>query len=110
VKRGEIWTAAGGPNYAGKPRPVLIVQDDAFESTESITVCLLTSHGDDAPLLRPQIEPTAESGLREATWAMVDKIATVPRTRLNRRIGGLAPAAMRPVSQAMLVFLGLVGR
>jgi mRNA interferase MazF len=110
VKRGEIWTSAGGPNYAGKPRPVLIVQDDAFEGTDSVTICLLTSHGDDAPLLRPIIEATAESGLRGSTWAMVDKIGTVPRTRLGRRIGTLAPAAMRPVNQAMLVFLGLTGR
>jgi mRNA interferase MazF len=109
VKRAEIWTS-GGPNYAGKPRPVLIVQDDAFEGTELVTICLLTGHGDDAPLLRPQVEPTAESGLREVTWAMVDKIATVPRSRLAKRIGALTPAAMRPVNQAMLVFLGLAGR
>jgi mRNA interferase MazF len=110
VKRGEIWTSAGGPSYAGKPRPVLIVQDDSFGATGSITICLLTSHEDDAPLLRLRIEPTAQSGLRDWTWAMVDKIATVPRTRLGKRIGALAPAAMRPVNQAMLVFLGLAAR
>ena len=30
MKRGEIWTMAGGSGYASKPRPVVIVQDDAF--------------------------------------------------------------------------------
>ncbi len=39
MKRGEIWTAAGGKDYAGKPRPVVIVQDDRFDAIESITVC-----------------------------------------------------------------------
>ena len=31
MKRGELWTAAGGRHYAGKPRPVLLVQDDRFD-------------------------------------------------------------------------------
>ena len=31
--RGEICTAAGGTDYAGKPRPVIIVQDDRFDAT-----------------------------------------------------------------------------
>jgi len=30
MRRGEIWTAAGGKDYAGKPRPVFILQDDRF--------------------------------------------------------------------------------
>jgi mRNA-degrading endonuclease toxin of MazEF toxin-antitoxin module len=40
VKRGEVWTAAGGRDYAGKPRPVVVVQDDRFDATGSITVRL----------------------------------------------------------------------
>lgn len=31
MKRGEIWTVAGGKDYGGKPRPVLIIQDDRFD-------------------------------------------------------------------------------
>ena len=34
MKRGDIWTVAGGKDYAGKPRPVVIVQDDSFDATE----------------------------------------------------------------------------
>jgi mRNA interferase MazF len=33
VKRGEIWTMAGGPGYATKPRPAVIIQDDGFSET-----------------------------------------------------------------------------
>src|SRR5512146_2838278 len=43
VKRGEIWTVAGGKDYAGKPRPVVIVQDDRFDMTNSVTVCAFTT-------------------------------------------------------------------
>jgi mRNA interferase MazF len=39
MKRGEVWTIAGGPDDAGKPRPVVILQDDAFDATLSITIC-----------------------------------------------------------------------
>jgi mRNA interferase MazF len=107
VRRGEIWTAAGGGGYAGKPRPVLVVQDDAFADTASVTVCLLTTQALDAALLRPALAPTSGNGLREPSWAMVDKITTVPRERMRERIGALSPTALRAVNRAIIVFLGL---
>ena len=63
MRRGEIWTASGG-DYAGKPRPVVIVQDDRFDATASITVCPFTTDPTDAPLFRPLVEPSAANGLR----------------------------------------------
>ena len=109
MKRGEIWTVAGGSGYAGKPRPMLIVQDDQFDSTGSITICLLTTHAIDAPFFRIPIEPDADNGLRQPSIAMTDKITTLPRTRLGKRLGALKPTAMAPINQAILVFLGLAG-
>ena len=109
LKRGEIWTASGGPDYAGKPRPVLIIQDDQFDSTGSITTCPLTTQVHDAPLFRIAIDPTDDNGLRQLSFAMADKIATMPRERLGKRLGALKPTAMAPINQAMLVFLGLAG-
>jgi len=32
VNSGEIWTAAAGSGYAGRPRPVVVVQDDRFDA------------------------------------------------------------------------------
>ena len=107
MNRGEIWTASGGAGYAGKPRPVLILQDDAFEETASVAVCLLTTHEVDAPLLRLPIAPSPRNGLREPSWVMVDKITTVPRARLGDRLGALTPAEMAPVNRATILFLGL---
>jgi mRNA interferase MazF len=57
INRGELWTAAGGPDYAGKPRPVVVLQDDRFEYTASITVCPLTTNPADVPLFRPSDAP-----------------------------------------------------
>ena len=109
MKRGELWVAAGGGDYTGKPRPVVIVQDDRFEPSSSVTVCALTSDPTDAPLFRIALTPRPENGLHEPCRVMVDKITTVQRERLSRRIGLLSAAAMRRIDRAMLVFLGIAG-
>jgi len=55
---------AGGPGYASKPRPVVIVQDDAFTARDSVTVCLITTGPADLPVFRIAVDPTAENGLK----------------------------------------------
>ena len=52
MKRGEVWTVAGGAAYAGKPRPAVIVQDDRFDANDSIIVCPLTTDPTPAPIFR----------------------------------------------------------
>ena len=109
MKRGEIWTAAGGRNYAGKPRPVAIVQDDRFDATASVTVCPFTTDPTAAPLFRPVIEPTPANGLHAPSRLMADKVTTVARTKLGTRLGRLTPAETKRLDQALLMFLGLAG-
>lgn len=109
MKRGEVWTASGGSGYAGKPRPVVIVQDDRFDATKSVTICPFTSDPTEAPLARPVVEPTAGNGLTAASRLMVDKITTVHRDKLGALIGRLADEDMIRLNRAMLVFLGLAG-
>ena len=43
---------AGGAADAGKPRPVVIVQDDALDATVSLAVCPMTSAPVEAPIRR----------------------------------------------------------
>jgi mRNA interferase MazF len=107
VRRGEIWTAAGGRHYAGKPRPVLIVQDDWFDATASITVCPLTTDPTDIPLLRIALVPNATNGLAEASRIMLDKVTTMPRAKLGDRIGTVSDMDMAALSRSLVVFLGL---
>ncbi len=109
MKRGEIWTVSGGKDYAGKPRPVVIVQDDSFDATGSITICAFTSDETDAPLFRVPVEPNERNGLRTTSRLMVDKITTVPKSKVGSRIGRLDDEDVLRLNQAIVVFLGLAG-
>jgi mRNA interferase MazF len=107
VKRGELWTVAGAKDYAGKPRPAVIIQDDRFDRTDSVTICAFTSDPTDAPLLRLRIEPSETNGLRSISRLMVDKITTVPKSKIGARIGRLAAEDMVRLDRAIVVFLGI---
>jgi mRNA interferase MazF len=107
VKRGEIWTVAGGKDYASKPRPFVIVQDDSFDATDSITMCAFTTDGTDAPLFRLSVQPNERNGLRATCRLMVDKITTVPKAKVGARVGRLGDEDILRLNQAVLVFLGL---
>ena len=109
VRRGEIWTAAGGSGHAGKPRPVVIIQDDRFDATDSVTVCAFTTDPTEAPLIRIPIEPDDVNGLREPSRLMVDKLTTIPRSRLGQPVGQLGDEDMVRLGRAAVVFLGLAG-
>ena len=107
MKRGEIWTVAGGNGSAGKPRPAVIIQDDAFDATASIIVCAFTTDPANAPLFRLPIEPNADNGLQARCRLMVDKITSLPKSRLGKRIGRLDDEDIVRLNRAALVFLGL---
>ena len=109
MRRGEIWTVAGGPDYAGKPRPVVIVQDDRFDATNSVTICPFTTDPTPAPLFRIVVEPSPANGLRSASRLMVDKLTTVSRDKLGRHVGRLDEEMMLRLNRAMIVFLGIAG-
>ena len=107
MTRGEIWTVAGGKDYAGKPRPAVILQDDRFDMTDSITICAFTTDPTEAPLFRLPIEPDSTNGLRAVCRLMVDKITTVPKTKIGTRLGRLGDEDMVRLNRAVLVFLGI---
>lgn len=109
MKRGEIWTLAGGKDYAGKPRPVVIVQDDGFDTANSVTVCAFTTNETEAPLFRLQVDQTERNGLRVPSRLMVDKLSTVPRSNIGQLVGRLDDEDLLRLNRAMLVFLGLAG-
>ena len=109
MRRGDVWTVASGKDDAGKPRPVVIVQDDGFDATGSITVCAFTTDETDAPLFRFAVVPNERNGLRATCRLMVDKITTVSKTKVGARVGRLDDEDILRLNQAVLVFLGLAG-
>jgi mRNA interferase MazF len=107
MSRGEVWTVRGGAGYAGKPRPAVIIQDDRFDGTDSITLCALTTDPTEAPLFRLPVDPSDRNGLHQPSRLMVDKITTVPRARLGHRLGRLEDADLVRLNRALVVFLGV---
>ncbi|ENS85764.1 growth inhibitor PemK [Brucella melitensis] len=87
MKRGEIWTVGGGKDRAGKPRPAVIVQDDRFDATGSITICAFTTNETNVPLFRLAVEPNERNGLRSVCRLMVDKITTAPKSMMAVQVG-----------------------
>lgn len=107
MKRGEIWTVAGGV-YASKPRPAVILQADVFDQTGSVTVVPFTTDPTEAPLFRLELAPDAVNGLRTPCRIMVDKITTVPRANLGLLVGQLGQEDMLRLNRATVAFLGIV--
>ena len=107
MRRGEVWTVSGGTGYAGKPRPVVVVQDASFDATDSITICAFTTDPTDAPLFRLPVAANERNGLRSSSRLMVDKITTVPKSKVGERIGRLDDEDLVRLNQAVMVFLGL---
>lgn len=108
VNRGEIWTVAGVA-YATKPRPAVIVQDDLFDGTRSVTVAPMSSTLLDAPFMRIRIAggDGRLSGLDHDSDVMIDKLTTVKRSNVHARVGRLTAEQVVEVERAMMAFLGL---
>ncbi len=106
MKRGEVWTVSGA-GCAGKPRPAVIVQDDRFDATASVTVCVFTTDETEAPLFRLAVAPSDRDRLSSVSRLMVDKLTTVSKDRIGERIGRLDDADVVRLNRAIVVFLGL---
>jgi mRNA interferase MazF len=107
MKRGEIWAVAGAPDYAGRPRPAVIVRDERFADLASVAICGVTTNSTEAPLFRLTVEPTERNRLLASSHLMVDKLQTVPKTKLGRLIGHLDDHHLAELSRMIVAFLGL---
>jgi mRNA interferase MazF len=108
MRRGDIVTVAAGV-YASKPRPALVVQDDRFDATDSLTVCPFTSTDVEAPLLRVLVAADQVNGLERDSYLMVDKLTTVRRSNARWVLGRLEPTTLVEFERRLLVFLGFAG-
>ncbi len=97
------------PGAYGKPRPALIIQSDLFAEHPSVTICLLSSHLQQTPLFRYQVEPHPENGLSVPSQVQVDKIMTLPRTKLGQKIGRLQDRQLQEITRLIALWVGLAG-
>ena len=106
MRRGEIWTLQDR-NYAAKARPVVIVQNDSYNSFDSVILCLLTSYDSSDISTRVAITACRENGLVKNSYVMTDKIVTVRKDMLGELIGVLTEEDMSQVSEQLRVILDI---
>lgn len=106
MRRGDLVTVAMSGDF-GKPRPALVIQADRFAETPTVTVLLVTGTRVNAPLLRIDVLPTEDNGLRKASQVMVDKAMTVKRDKLGSPFGRVNDATMLSVTRSLALFLGV---
>lgn len=104
TRRGSVYTMAAKGAYTSKPRPVVIVQNSAIELA-SVIIVPLTSFDSDTPDMRIPISPAPENGLTAMSFAMCDKIASVPTGNLGKEIGRLTEAQMLLILESLQFLL-----
>ncbi|MCL2444197.1 MAG: type II toxin-antitoxin system PemK/MazF family toxin [Treponema sp.] len=106
MKRGELWTLQD-KGYVSKARPVLVVQADVTNNFDSIILCLFTSYKSDDFSTRVKIEPNAENGLEKISFVMTEKIISVEKALLGKRIGNLSDNEMHQITGKLAKLLDI---
>jgi len=108
IKRGDFVVVVIPGDY-GKPRPALVVRSDLFAGLPSASVCPLTTVlREDAGLLRITVEPDPSvNGLRERSQIAIDKITTIPLSKIGGIIGHADEALMITVARSLALYLAI---
>ena len=106
TKRGDLVTVSLPGDY-GKPRPALVIQNDLLNELDSLVLCPVSSDLRTADF-RVTVEPSAANGLRQTSQVMVDKLSTLPRSKVGETFGRLEVEKMRAVDRAMMLVIGVI--
>ena len=107
MRRGDIVTVAALGND-GKPRPGVVIQGDALNrDARSTIVALMTSHLQDAPLLRLNVEPTADNGLKLVSQVQANGLLSLPSNKLGPPISRLTDREIVELNRLLALVIGL---
>jgi len=106
MQRGDLVMVSLQGDY-GKPRPALIIQSDLLTDLESIVLCPVTSDLRNAAF-RVTVEPNPANGLHVLSQVMVDKLSTLPRTKISEPFGSLDAERMKAIDRALLLVVGVI--
>ncbi len=108
MKRGNIIRVAGSGDFAGKPRPAVVVQADEFcDAHESLTVIPLTTTLQADFFFRIHVPKTAANGLLDDSDAAIDKVQSVKRHRTRGVIGEVDVWSLARIDDALRQWLSL---
>jgi len=112
IQRGEVWWANLDEPSGSEPgfrRPVLVVQNDAFNRSRIATVIAVALTSNLRLLDAPGnvLLPARASGLMKDSVANVSQVVTLDRDSLVKRAGRIDAAAMRDVDQGLRLALSL---
>ncbi len=113
IRRGEIWWADLGDPHDSEPahrRPVLVVQNDAFNRSNLATVIVLALTSNlrladlpgNVPLTKKQ------SGLKKDSVINITQVTTIDKTWLDTKVGKLPKSIMEQVNTGLALVLEMV--
>lgn len=112
VQRGEIWWADLDEPRGAEPgfrRPLVVVQDDAFNRSRIQTVVCVAITSNlllgDAP--GNVVISRRESGLPKDSVANVSQIVTIDRSVLTERVGRLSTGTRERIDRGLRLVLAL---
>ncbi len=103
MRRGEVWIAELRPPDGIRP-VLLLMRNEAYAQRRYVILTPITTRIRD---LQTEVPLNIEEGLREPSVANLDVILTVPKNRLQQRIGTLSSDKMRQVEAALHFALGM---
>jgi mRNA interferase MazF len=106
MKHGDIVTVAAPGDY-GKPRPAVVIQSDWLDETDSVLVCLMTTTTRPLPLYRVDVAVGRETGLRDASQIMVEKIMAIRRDKCGAAIGRLDDESFSTLNRMLALMVGV---
>ena len=112
MQRGEIWWAtlrAPEGSEPGYRRPVLVVQDDAFNASKINTVVVVTLTSNRALHAAPGNVMLSKRNTRlpKASVANVSQILTLDKSFLTERVSKVEPSVMSEVDQGLRLVLSI---
>ena len=112
IQRGEVWWADLGESRGSQPgyrRPVLVVQNDAFNRSrlQTTLVVSLTSNLRLVEAPGNVLVPAKASGLPKDSVANVTQLLTLDEDFLTERAGKVPPRLMAQVDAGLKLVLAL---
>ncbi len=110
--RGEIWWADLGIPLGSEPgfkRPVIIIQDDAFNGSQiqTIIVASITTNSELADAPGNVYLEKEDSGLPKDGVINISQISTIDKRRLTEKVCVLSQSTMNEVTYGIKLILNL---